>query len=95
MAGPVLQAMFYFLVLSTFVRSNTDIGRVYKKVTGNGTVFESVPSLSGRPQECSAMCEAVRPQCVGFYYDKQTNTCNLLNTAHSACPGTKAWISGK
>ena len=94
MAGRMQLVMFSLLVLSAFVTSNTSIGRVYKKVTGNGTVFESVSSLTDRPQECSAMCEAVRPRCVGFYYDKQKKTCNLLNTAHSACPGTTAWISG-
>ena len=94
-----IRACLFHFVIPTYFMIYADSGTHYKKYSGNGNIFLSVPWSASSAIRCAMTCGRNQPRCVGYNYDKIEKTCELLDSAVPASSqeedSNKTWVSGK
>ena len=89
--------VFYFIILTYFIRTCPDSGIHFKKYSAQFNVLVYKSSACSDIQ-CVRTCTQSKPYCIGFTYDEENKLCELLHSVEiefSTEENVKQiWISG-
>ena len=100
MTGSLFKAyLFYFIILTCGIITYADSVTHYQKKSGEGYTLMSVPrSYVNDAIQCARACALSKPGCIGFNYQEDEKTCDLVDGLLPASPSqqnsTQIWISG-